>query len=66
MQKQQSARVEIVNVNLPFLALVGLIVKISLASIPAALILGLVVAIVAAAVFVGLMALGQLPALLWS
>lgn len=46
-QKQQ--QVKVIDVNMPFLSLIGLLVKVSLAAIPAGLILGVLGALVFAA-----------------
>jgi hypothetical protein len=57
---QRVRYVKIVDVNMPFWALVGFILKISFAAIPAYLILGFIAAIIAALLGGGCAALGSL------
>src|SRR5579859_6687674 len=52
------AGVKIIDFNMPFFALVGLLVKIALASIPAAIVLSVIYGIVAFVVIFGLSVLG--------
>jgi|SRR5579859_1125661 len=52
------SNVKIVDFNMPFFALVGILVKIAVASIPAAIILGILSAVIAVLLTIGLSALG--------
>lgn len=47
MEKTSVHKVQIENINMPFWSLVGFMVKISLATIPALIILSIVIAILA-------------------
>ncbi|MCB0005393.1 MAG: hypothetical protein KDE04_03040 [Anaerolineales bacterium] len=61
---RSASSVKIVDFNMPFFALVGMLVKFAFASIPAAIILWIVFAVLGAIIVAVLSALGGLGALL--